>query len=135
MKSIIFVLAMVLIFLPAFTYAEQVYLDCTVLDFDNDSSIRFTVKADESSGKITHTEREGKAYNIEGFFAPNKTSYQTKEYVRAFNAYFIYRFDINRSTLEVRRYSDTTDRGPGTDTFLPAGEGECENLNVKDPRF
>ena len=55
MQSIISVLAMVLIFLPAFTYAEQVYMDCTVLDFDNDSSIRFTVKADESSGKITHT--------------------------------------------------------------------------------
>ena len=135
MKSIKFVLALVLIFLPAFAYAEQVYLDCTVLDFDNDSNIRFSVIMDESSGKITHTERKGQAYNIEGFFAPNKVSYQTKEHVREFNAYIMYRFDINRSTLEVKRYSGTTYGRPGTDTFLPAGGGECETLNVKDRKY
>jgi len=119
---------LVLIFLPEFAYAESVNLDCTVLDFDNNSNINFTVKVEESSGKITHTKRKSKAITTEGLFTPNKISYQTKEYVRAFNADVMYKFEINSSTLEVKRYSVR----PGTDTFLPAGEGECEIINVKD---
>ena len=58
-KSILTVLALVLIILPGFAYAESVYLGCTVLDFETNSSISFTVKLDNDSGEIIHTEKEG----------------------------------------------------------------------------
>lgn len=56
------------------SYADPVYLSCTLSSEDEVS--KFQVALNEDSRKITHTNDDGFAFNTEGFFTLDTISYQ-----------------------------------------------------------
>src|SRR3989442_10757702 len=72
MKSIALIFTLML--MSGIAYAEPVYLKCSIT-LEKEKS-NFSVKIDEGSGKITHTQEGGDAFNTEGFFAVNEITYQ-----------------------------------------------------------
>jgi hypothetical protein len=114
--------------------AESKYLECYT-EYGGDRS-DFTVKIDEDSGKITHTDGLG-AYNTEGFFGPNEIRYKYVEQmvpsIVAVNSY-----EIDRTTLDIVGYStvEHTDLrfGGKADPIGPL-VGKCEIVEVKDRKI
>ena len=52
-------------------WAEPVYLECP-----SGEKREFSVKLDESNGKITHTNKDGDVFNAEGYFSANTVTYK-----------------------------------------------------------
>lgn len=112
---------------PMLAHAEAAYLDCE-LQGDRGDSLKFQVKVDEASGKVTHTQDNGMAFNTEGFFAPNAISYQKIDLVAGLK--MTLRYEINRTTLAITRTMaiGTGQPGPGT-------TGKCELARVADRKI
>lgn len=80
---------------PGALMAEPIYLDCQVSEGANQN--KFSVKLDEASGKVTHTSKDGSAFNAEGFFAANSISYQ--KITAQGGIRLTIRYEIDRSSL------------------------------------
>lgn len=73
------------------SYADPVYLNCTVSSEEGESN--FQVALDEDSKKITHTSETGSAFNTEGFFTFNSITYQRIRYLGSSRLTFKYIID------------------------------------------
>lgn len=112
---------------PVVASAESAYLDCE-MQGDRGDYFKFQIKVDEGSGKITHTQENGLAFNAEGFFASNTISYQKIDLVGGLK--ITLRYEINRSTLVVTRsmiIGSGHDGSPMT--------GKCELTRVSDRKI
>ena len=49
------------LFITSISYAKPIYIDCSASSENSKES--FSVKLDESTGKITHTAENGSAFN------------------------------------------------------------------------
>src|SRR5690606_18081977 len=54
--------------------ADPIYLDCERAG--DKEVLKFSVKLDEQTNKVTHTNADGSAFNTEGFFSANSVTYQ-----------------------------------------------------------
>ncbi len=95
----IYLLATLLIFIGRISYAEPIYLDCSILL--EAETRRFSVKLDEVTNKITHTSEDGGAFNTDGFFTADEISYQQIQIVRGVKIVIAYA--ISRINLSVQR--------------------------------
>lgn len=86
-----------LLMFSSFAFAESTYLDCQVSS--KTEKKKFSLRFDESSGKVTHTGENGNAFNAEGFFAANSISYQNISLIGSIKVTF--RYEINRTNLTV----------------------------------
>lgn len=75
--------------------AAPVYLDCKLEDAKEPRV--FSVKLDEASTKVTHTNADGSGFNADGFFAADKVSWQRISVVQRIKVTHLY--EVNRSTL------------------------------------
>jgi len=124
------------LFSPVVALAAPVYLDCKFPNKKED--IKFSVKLDESSGKITHTWSDGAAFNSDGFFAPNSITY--KDVVIAEDIKINMQYEINRKTLVVKRKSIIEALNPDYASLIPPSNNEeekgiCEVLDVSDRKI
>ncbi len=93
------ILALAISLATSAAHSEPIYLTCS-----SDGETRFSVKLDESNGKITHTRESagiydaiGSAFNAEGFFSANEISYQNISFHDPFKN--IDQYKINRTDL------------------------------------
>jgi hypothetical protein len=125
--------------------AAPVYLDC-VTKFDNPppgaaSEFRFSVKIDETSGDVTHTDSDGSAFNAKGFFTPREVGYKVESeggtFVKATS------YTIDRSNLTVVRTfrSELSERGKESlqkwddQARGIVTKGTCKIADVKNRKF
>jgi hypothetical protein len=99
------VVASVFLWLCGAASAAPVYLDC-VTKVQNPkpgaaSEFRFSLKADEASGNVTHNDADGSAFNTKGFFSANEISYQHVNAGSSFTTTTVYQID--RTNLSVLR--------------------------------
>ena len=80
--------------------ADPVYLNCDITEEGKNKS--FTVKLDEDSGKISHTNSSGSGFNTEGFFSPNEITYQNIIVTQGIK--ITYKYVIDRTTLVVNKH-------------------------------
>lgn len=89
-------LCAIAVYLAAFeAIAAPVYLDCKLDDPKQPRG--FSVKLDEESTKVTHTNADGSAFNADGFFAADKVSWQRVSVAQQIKIVHLY--EVNRSTL------------------------------------
>lgn len=125
--------------------AAPVYLDC-VTKFDNPppgaaSEFRFSVKIDEASGDVTHTDADGSAFNAKGFFTAREVGYNVESESGTFVKATSYKID--RSNLSVVRTfrSELSERGKSAlqnwdnSTHAIVTKGECTIADVKSRKF
>jgi hypothetical protein len=125
--------------------AAPVYLDC-VTKFDNPpagaaSEFRFSVKIDEASGDVTHTDSDGSAFNAKGFFTAREVGYNVESESGTFVKTTAYKID--RSNLSVVRtfYSELSESGKralqNSDDTRRAivTKGACTMADVKNRKF
>ena len=121
--------------LSSIVAAAPVYLDCGLAD--GEKGVKFSVKLDEASGKITQTWADGAAFNAEGFFAANTISYQ--EIMIAQDIKITMRYEINRNTLAVNRQSNIEALNPEYASLIPpsseAIKGTCAIVNIGDRKI
>jgi hypothetical protein len=128
-----------------FAFAAPVYLDC-VTKFDSPppgaaSEFRFSVKIDEASGNVTHTDSDGSAFNAKGFFSAREVGYNVESESDTFNKTIAYKID--RSNLSVVRtfYSELSESGKRAlqkwdDTRrATVTKGVCTMADVKHRKF
>ena len=109
-------------------HAEPVYLECARSDNKDYPSF---VKLDEATGKITHTEDWGKAYNVEGFFSAKTISYKTTNVLESIGkAVGSNEYTIDRVTLKFTG-KNTTFLSGITELF----KGQCKIARVKDRKI
>jgi hypothetical protein len=126
-------------------FAAPVYLDC-VTKFDNPppgaaSEFRFSVKLDEASGNVTHTDADGSAFNAKGFFTVREVGYNVESVSDTFTKTVAYKID--RSNLSVVRtfYSELSESGKRAlqkwdDTrHATVTKGSCTMADVKHRKF
>jgi hypothetical protein len=75
--------------------AAPIYLGCKLDDPKQPRG--FSVKLDEESTKVTHTNADGSAFNADGFFAADKVSWQRVSVDQRIK--IVYLYEVNRSTL------------------------------------
>lgn len=108
MKNIALVFTLIL--MSSIAYAKPIYLECSTKS--EKETHNFSVKFDEESGKITHTQEDGYAFNTEGFFAANEVTYQKIDLfdgVRLTRQYKVDRADlsaIHTTTIESVKFPD-----------------------------
>lgn len=119
-----------LVFCPSMVLAEPIYLDCEVSKGSEQE--KFSVKLDESSGKITHTRDNGSAFNAEGFFAANSISYQKIDIIGGIRVTF--RYKIDRTNLSVSKVFVAEPADPKYAAQIPAEtttmDGICSVVKV-----
>ena len=93
------VLAIFLISIGKIAYAEPVYLDCS--HSSGSETLRFSVKLDEETNKITHTNEDGSAFNTDGFFTADNISYQKISFIQGVKV--VQKYTINRIDLSVQK--------------------------------
>lgn len=126
-------------------FAAPVYLDC-VTKFDNPplgaaSEFRFSVKIDEASGNVTHTDADGSAFNAKGFFTAREVGYNVESESGTFVKMTSYKID--RANLSATRtfYSELSERGKESLQKWddqPHGivtKGACKIADVKNRTF
>jgi hypothetical protein len=135
----------ILLVLAGGAVAAPVYLDCVTRP-DNPPpgaarEFRFSVKIDEASGNITHTDADGSAFNAEGFFTAGEVGYKrdsvSDEFIKTTS------YLINRTDLSVTRTfsSELSERGMETlqnwDDSKSAivTKGMCKVVKVKSRKF
>ena len=125
MKGILVAILTIIIF-PTLAYAEPVYLECDYHATADDSHHPFSLRMDESSGEITHTEENGDIPPIISRFTEDTIIYQMDK-----SEYVAWQYRINRSTLEVRVFEISK-----LDNFTNQnGRGECKIVDVKGRKF
>ncbi len=92
-------LAILLIFISKFAYAEPVYIDCYQTS-DGGDTTEFSLKIDEDNNKITHTSGLGFAFNTDGFFTADKITYQKIDMIRELK--LTQAWKINRIDMSVQ---------------------------------
>lgn len=112
------------------SHAAPAYLDCHVSTKAEHKY--FSVKLDESSGKITHTWSDGGAFNAEGFFAAETISYQQISILGGVK--ITMKYQIDRSTLDAKEEStvESADRQYASEV-PPSTEilkGKCKLVEV-----
>ncbi|MGO2374816.1 MAG: hypothetical protein ACTJH9_13780 [Pseudoalteromonas sp.] len=95
-----------------FAFAAPVYLECVTTNDDGVESL-YSIKLDESTGKITHTHGNGSAFNADGFFSANEIAY--KRVSNSSGSLTIDTYGIDRTTL---KYSRKLTMEPSDPTFL-----------------
>lgn len=113
--------------------AKPVYLDCVV--GKGDSEAKFSVKVDEETGKVTHTQKGGFAFNTEGFFAVDKITYQKIDLYSGIK--MVRRYEISRLDLTASMRSEMTSiefPDQVEPTYLKS-EGECELVKLQERKF
>lgn len=95
--------------------AAPIYLDCNVSNKTENKS--FSIKLDEASGKITHTNQSGGVFNAEGFFAANSIKYQ--DVITWDGVKIVLQYDINRTSLAVVETSVVGPLDPGYNDKVP----------------
>ena len=113
--------------------AEPVYLECLV--GSDDSETKFSVKVDENSGKITHSQKGGFAFNSQGFFAVNKITYQKIDLFSGIK--MVRRYEISRVDLSASINTETTSI-EFPDKIKPlhlSSKGNCEVVKVQERKF
>lgn len=110
-------------------FAEPVYLDCTI--GSGKETRHFSVKLDEATGKITHTNKNGSAYNSEGFFSANEITYQKIIITSGIKVTDQYR--INRTDLSVKfNFTvETTEYRNKIPAKTLGKTGSCKIITVK----
>lgn len=139
------VIAVTLLSSAHIAFAAPVYLDC-VTRFENPppgaaSEFRFSVKIDEASGNVTHTDSDGSAFNAQGFFTAREVGYNVESVSDTFNKTVAYKID--RSDLSVVRtfYSELSERGKNTlqnwddSKSATVTRGACTMADVKKRKF
>lgn len=128
---VIFALA----FLSLTVYAKPVYLKCSVSSDKETKS--FHSKLDEDSGKITHTNTKGGAFNTEGFFSANTISYQNIILVSELRVTF--KYEIDRTDLSITETFVTEPINPKFAAKIPAKtirmNGICEIEQIKERKI
>ena len=125
MKGILVAILTIIIF-PTLAYAEPVYLECIYHAVADDSHHPFSLRMDESSGEITHTEENGDIPPIISRFTEDTIIYQMDK-----SEYVAWQYRINRSTLEVRVFEISK-----LDNFTNQnGRGECKIVDLKGRKF
>lgn len=115
------------------TFAEPIYLDCDVAS--KTESQLFSVKVDEDSGKITHSQPGGYAFNTEGFFGSDKIQYQKIDSIsglRMTRLFEISRVDLSASFITKIESIKLPDQVP-SDTLVKIGS--CKIVKVKERKF
>jgi hypothetical protein len=102
--------------------AKPIYLNCEIKNSPED--INFSLKIDESNGKITHTFADNRAFNAEGFFSEESISYKSIKPVST--SITTINYSINRSTLAIEKQVKF-----GADQYVPEFNssvmtGQCE---------
>ncbi|QBG34634.1 hypothetical protein [Litorilituus sediminis] len=114
-------------------FAKPVYLECLV--GSDDSETKFSAKVDEDSGKITHSQKGGFAFNSEGFFAVDKITYQRIDMFSGIK--MVRRYEISRVDLSASVNTETTSvEFPDKikPTYL-SSKGKCEIVKVQERKF
>lgn len=88
-----------LLIFPIQTIAKPAYLNCLISS--EKSKLEFHVRLDEDTGKVTHTNADGSAYNVVGFFTASAISYQYSSVVGGIK--LLFKHEIDRATLKVKR--------------------------------
>ena len=113
--------------------AEPIYLDCFT-KFENDPEKKFSVKLDEETGKITHT-GSNSAFNADGFYGPNKISYQNISSVGS-GILMIRKLVINRTTLMIEEtFTVKSTRSNIDSKSIPPATGFCSVIEVSDRKI
>ncbi|MGZ3325697.1 MAG: hypothetical protein ACXU85_00970 [Xanthobacteraceae bacterium] len=126
-------------------FAAPVYLDC-VTKFDKPapgaaSEFRFSVKVDEATGSVTHTDADGSAYNTKGFFTADKVGYKVLAPSETFVKTTSYQID--RNDLSVVRTFSTGLSEQGKEDLQNWDDssrsivtrGSCRTIDTKKRKF
>ncbi|MBD9603182.1 hypothetical protein IB252_25520 [Pseudomonas sp. PDM10] len=126
MNKINILLLLASLTLTSYVMASPVYLDCVIKH--SEGVIKFTVKADEDTGKITQTNEAGGAFNAEGFYSTNDITYQQSDIGGGVK--FTYTYTINRSNLSLSRLFRVEPANPEYASQIPAKtsmeQGSCD---------
>lgn len=120
------------ILLPHLAMAEPVYLRCSMTLPKKVE--HFDVKLDEASGKITHTNEDGSAFNADGFFSPTEASYKHVDYDPVGKVTETEQYTINRVDLSLRsahRMQIPELKADVRNTF----QGHCELIEAPERKF
>jgi len=108
--------------------AEPVYLSCYLNTEDGKNT--FTVKLDESNGKVTHTRENGSAFNAEGFFSANTITYKVT--VAASKMIVSSKYAIDRMDLSLNRvFRIDMDPEFSLPPTVNEDNGACEIMEIK----
>jgi len=88
--------------LSGIAFAKPIYLECDVHSYEKQQI--FTVKVDEDSGKVTHSQPDGFAFNADGFFSADKITYQKIEVNSGIK--ITLRIEISRTDLSATYVTD-----------------------------
>lgn len=117
--------------------AEPTYLDCFTVNEENQKST-YSIKLDESTGKITHTHKNGSAFNSEGFFNANSIRY--KNVSNTGGLLIMDTYEINRNTLGFSRHLETEPVNPEFLEAVPRQTimnvtGQCDIVKVNNRKI
>ncbi|MCU8037996.1 hypothetical protein ACRN9J_03495 [Shewanella baltica] len=128
-------LALSIISFSSLAFGKPVYLNCSVSS-NNETKV-FSTKLDEESGKITHLNKGGGAFNAEGFFSANKISYQKVSAGGGIKMTYLY--EINRTTLAITETFVAEPSDPKMALTIPAStilmSGACEIEEVGERKI
>jgi len=115
--------------LPEIGWAEPVYLKCyTNRQAEKVAIETFTVKINETSGKITHSRKDGSAFITDGFFSADKIAYKRK----SSKMRVTYHYEIDRTNLKIRELLDAT---VGNKHFKSERNGKCTIFEMKNRKI
>ncbi len=117
MKSVVGVMAALLV---GHVVAKPVHLSCSTV-FEGDPPKEFSVTLDEETGKVTHTFKNGAAFNADGFFTATEVSYKSS---KCSSVCITQQFSINRVDLSVTSQTIVSARGVG-DAAPVTAKGTC----------
>jgi len=95
MRALLLVIALGALSLPKIGWAESIYIKCHEIKGEHGFE-PFSVKIDEASEKITHTDSDGSAFKTTAFFSEDEISYKHITDEQSSGTYV-----INRSNLKV----------------------------------
>ncbi|MGZ5709988.1 MAG: hypothetical protein ACXWIJ_12535 [Burkholderiales bacterium] len=136
----------ILLVLAGSAVAAPVYLDC-VTKFDKPTpdaakEFRFSVKIDEASGAITHTDADGSAFNVTGFFSSGEVAYKHQD-ENSDTFVITTAYQINRSDLSVMRTftGELSENGMeklhdwSDSKHISITKGTCKIVDTKNRKF
>ena len=104
-------------------WSDPIYLDCKLPRDRGDFRVQLMI--DEASGRISHTQDNGFAFNTEGFFTANTITYQKVDVIGgALKIVLVHQ--INRSTLEYSRVMQAELYDPKAPAASESAEDKAE---------
>lgn len=126
-------------------FAAPVYLDCVPISNNPSSEVArefsFSVKIDEASGNITHTDADGAAFNAKGFFTAGEVGYKQIEDTELSESETSYKIDRTNLSFVRTHTSKFSERGmartQSQDDLKRAVviKGTCKIADVKKRKF